>query len=283
MSTRLWAASLAVLLFAAGSIAEPVRVLFLSKSSGFEHSVIKQENGQPSYADKVLQGLAEKAGATITCTKDASLINAENLKNYDVVMFYTTGDLTEPGTDGTPPMAKTGPAELLAWVQGGGGFVGLHCATDTFHSTDGEPVNGYTEMVCANFLAHGRQFEGTLKHVDPKHPTLQGIEDGWTKLEEWYIFKNINTEKMHVLSLLDPSSEAKRDKRYDIPNYPVIWCREYGTGRVFYNAMGHREDVWDHPMFQQNIIDAIHWADGKGEAQAAPNYAETVPAPAAKP
>lgn len=279
MSTRLWAATLALVLFAAGGFADPVRILFLSKSAGFEHSVIKQKDGQPSYADKILQGLADKMGATLTCTKDASLINADNLKNYDVVMFYTTGDLTQPGTDGQPPMSSTGLDELLAWIKAGGGFVGLHCATDTFHSEDVKPVNGYTEMICGEFKAHGRQFAGTLHHVDPTHPALQGIDDGWTKEEEWYIFKNVNTEKMHVLSLLDPSSEGKKDERYAIPSYPVIWCREYGSGRVFYNAMGHREDVWDHPMFQTCLTSAIEWAQGKGDTQAAPNYNEAVPAP----
>lgn len=262
--------------------AKPLRVLFLSKSAGFEHSVIKETDGQPSHAAKALAEVAAAMGATLKSTKDASLINTESLKDYDVLIFYTTGDLTETGTDGHPAMAPTGVDDLLAWIHGGGGFVGIHCASDTFHAAPEAPATPYLEMVGGEFLTHGRQFKGTLKVTDPEHPTMAAIEDGWTLLEEWYIFRNLNKEKMRVLALLDPSAEAKRDERYNVPPYPMIWCREYGNGRVFFNGMGHREDVWDHAAFRQHLADAIRWAGGEGETRAEPNYAEVVPPNIAK-
>ena len=258
------------------SAAEPLRVLYLTKSAGFPHSVVNREGDAPAYSEKALMEIAKKQGWDLVCSKDASLINAENLKNYDVVVFYTTGDLTTPGTDGTTPMGPNGCAELLDWLKAGGGFVGFHSANDSFHST-GDTVSPYVEMIGGEFETHGNQFKGTLKVVSPGHPAIAHVPDGWSLQEEWYISKNLNKDKMHVLALLDPGKERQRQEKYNQPSYPIIWCRAYGEGRVLYNALGHREDVWDNEIFQQTVVDNITWANGKGALDADPNYSQVVP------
>ncbi|MCE2558760.1 MAG: ThuA domain-containing protein, partial [Acidobacteria bacterium] len=78
-------------------------------------------------------------------------------------------------------------------------------------------------------------------------------------------------------ALMDPGEERSKQEVYDIAPYPIVWCRELGDGRVFHNAMGHREDVWDHEMFQTWVGDTIEWAAGEGEAAAAPNWGDVVP------
>lgn len=253
------------------------RILFLSKSAGFQHSSIKEKDGKLNHVATVLTELAEANGAELVATKDASLINAENLKNYNLVIFYTTGFLTETGADGQPAMGENGVKELSEWIEAGGGFMGFHCATDTFHTGKQEAPTEYTKMIGASFLTHGAQFEGTLRLVDSSHPVAFNIEDGWTKKDEWYMFRNINTENIHVVALLDPGAEREKQKRYDVPNYPVIWTSAPGDGRVYYNAMGHREDVWDDATFQAMVVDAAGWALGNGETDSEPNYADVVP------
>src|SRR5213080_1701798 len=79
------------------------RLLFFTKSSGFEHSVIKRQGDQPSYAGKILADLGGKHGFEITETKDGGVFTPDNLAKYDAVFFYTTGDLTQAGTDKNPP------------------------------------------------------------------------------------------------------------------------------------------------------------------------------------
>ena len=275
MRTVIIASALCALL-AATAVAQ-TRILYLTKSSGFEHGEIKRSSpDELSHSEKIMTELAEKIGAEITCTKDASLINAENLAEYDVVIFYTTGDLTEPGTDGTTPMGENGLQELLDWIKAGGGFIGYHSANDTFHSK-GDEVSGYVEMIGGEFETHGMQFKGTLRVVDPDHPIMQGVPDGWSLPDEWYISRNLNKEKMHVLALLDPGRERKRQPKYNVPSYPIMWVRAYGDGRVHYNALGHREDVWENKTFQKSVVNAIHWAKGEGPLDADPNYAEVVP------
>lgn len=255
--------------------------MFLSKSSGFEHSCIRQESGMPSHVDKILTQLLEPMGIKLLCTKDAELITAENLENYDLVIFYTSGDLTTPGEqDSGKPMGENGVADLLAWIEGGGAFLGFHCASDTFHSPEDGPVTPFLEMIGGEFLTHGAQFEGTLKVVDPDHPVMANVPQDFKLFDEWYVFRNYNKEDIHVLAMLEPGDERTKQDKYNIPNYPVIWCRTYGDGRVFYNALGHREDVWENPVFQQHVVDAAMWALGEGPAKAEPNFAEVVPAEA---
>lgn len=269
--------AVAVTISAMGCAQEIPRVLFLSKSAGFEHSSIRLRDGEEGHVQKVLIDLAMQNGAELTVTKDAGSINKENLKNYDLVIFYTTGDLTEEGDRGEGAMGENGVADLIEWIKGGGGFIGYHCATDTFHSKTDESTE-YTKLIGGEFKSHGRQFAGTLRVVDPDHPAMVNVPQGWKMLDEWYMFKNLNAEgNMHVLALLDPAEERANQEMYNVPNYPVVWCMSVGAGRVLYNAMGHREDVWDDETFQQFVVDSASWAMGTGETDADPNYDEVVP------
>ncbi|MCX7009556.1 MAG: ThuA domain-containing protein, partial [Kiritimatiellaeota bacterium] len=144
------ALALAASSFAADTTTPKRHILFFSKSAGFEHSVIKVKDGQPSFADKVLQELGAKNNIEFTCTKDGSYFTPEGLAKFDAVMFYTTGDLTTPGHDGTTPMPKDGKETLMNYVKGGKGFIGSHCATDTFHS-HGQQVDPYIDMIGGEF------------------------------------------------------------------------------------------------------------------------------------
>jgi hypothetical protein len=116
------------------------RVLFFTKSSGFEHDAIKQvmTDGRPGFAFPVLDEIGRKHNLDVVFSKDAWRFSAEYLAQFDAFIFYTTGDLTmarsEPRGDGLPPMTAEGKAALLAAVAGGKGFVGVHSCSDTFHS-----------------------------------------------------------------------------------------------------------------------------------------------------
>lgn len=258
-----------------------MKILCLTKSSGFEHSVIQRDASGTSHAERILTEIANEIGAEITCTKDASLINKANLENYDVVIFYTSGNLTEPGTDGFPSMAPTGVEELLAWIRGGGGFLGFHAASDSFRSTDDTPTP-YIQMLGGEFVTHGAQFTGTIKKVSPNHPAVISLPETWDIQDEWYLFRHLDKENMHILALLQPGKERQKQKMYNIPDYPMIWCRTFDKGRILYNGMGHREDVWEHPTFKALIKDHLRWVKGEGPADSEPNYAsvapETIPA-----
>ena len=254
----------------------PKNVLYLTTSEGFEHSVIAKKGDESSHSGKILKSMFEKMGAAFTETKDASVINAESLKKYDLVIFYTQGDLTKPNKSGSPVMGENGVAELLAWIEAGGRFMGFHAATDTLRAGE-ERITPYVDMIGAEFKTHGKQFKGAVKVVVPGHPVVAAIPDGWELNDEWYIFRNWNEEDLCVLALLDPGAEREKQESYNIPSYPVIWVRTLGAGRVYFSALGHREDVWTNATFQQTVVDAVEWAMAGGDAQATPNFKAVVP------
>jgi len=259
--------------------AQAQSILYLTKSQGFQHDAVKRsDDGQLSYSERILTDLAEENGVRITCTKDASLINADNLKNYDLVIFYTTGDLTKPseGRD-EPPMSPEGVQALTDWIRNGGGFMGFHAATDTFGTPEGQPATPFTQLIGGTFVSHGKQFEGKVVLVDPDHPAVQSLPKEWKVMEEWYLFRNLDTQNMHVLALLDPGEERQKQEAYNVPAYPIIWCKTLGNGRIYYSGLGHNREVWEDPVFQASIVDAADWALGNGSADAEPNYDKVVP------
>ena len=48
-------------------------------------------------------------------------------------------------------------------------------------------------------------------------------------------------------------------------------------GRVWFTAMGHREDVWTNPIFQDILVGGIKWALGEVNADVPANLKETAP------
>lgn len=251
--------------------------LFLSKSASFQHGVITERDGEPSLVEGVLREVLAEENILLDSTKDASRINAEDLAGYDLVIFYTQGDLTQEGLDKHPAMPENGVAILLDWIANGGGFIGIHSASDTLRPMrPDDPNTPFIEALGGAFRAHGRQFVGTVRAADPDHPAMEGIPESFRLHDEWYLFSHVDREDMHVLALLDPGDEREKQKMYDLPQYPVAWCKDIGDGRLYYNAMGHRPDVWENKTFLRMIANAAHWALGQTELDAAPNYRETV-------
>ena len=116
------------------------KVLFFSKSSGFEHEAIKlaMKDGKPGYAFAVLRELGEKNNVEFTFSKDGSLFAPAYLAQFDAFLFYTTGDLTLAKNnptqgDGNPPMTAAGKAAFLKAIADGKGFIGTHSASFASH------------------------------------------------------------------------------------------------------------------------------------------------------
>jgi type 1 glutamine amidotransferase len=262
------------------------KILFFTKSSGFEHSVISWKTGKPSLAEKVFIDLGTKNKWEFTFSKDGSLFSPEYLGTFDAVIFYTTGDLTSKGTDGQPPMSPAGKQALFDYVQGGKGFIGLHSASDTFHTANesqkgpdryanhGADADSYVHFLGGEFIIHGQQQMATNKVIDPAFPGFADLGESFTYNEEWYSLKDFSPD-IHVLTVID--SPPMKGSPYERPPYPTTWAREEGKGRVFYTAMGHRDDIWSNPAYQGILTGAIRWVTGDVDAAVPPNLKEAAP------
>jgi type 1 glutamine amidotransferase len=277
LSGSLLSVAVALGAFAMTGVAQaaPKKVLVVTTTLGFRHSCIP-------LSEKVIGQLAQESGDfTVEYARvepndpqfkgpdgklDKAKVNeaikqvlAEKmspaaLKTYDAIVFdNTTGDLPLPDRQA-----------FLDWIKSGKGFVGMHAATDTFH---GYPP--YIEMIGGEFDHHGPQVKVEANNQDSECPICRHLPGAWGIFDEIYQFKNFDRTKVHGLLGLDknPNNGTPGD-------YPLSWCREYGKGRVFYTALGHREDVWDPKWpdrknapevaqaYQKHILSGIRWALG---------------------
>ncbi len=252
------------------------KVLFFTKSSGFQHSVIARKGDAPALAERVLAEIGKEHGFEVVASKDGRMFEPDQIGQWDAFAFETTGDLTKPGTDKTPPISPDGLKAFLGAIEGGKGFVGMHCATDTFGSHRGMAGDDpYIKMIGGHFAGHGPQQVATIEVADPGFPGASGFGTGSFKLnDEWYNQKFL-ADDLHVI--LIQQTEGMQGKDYQRPNYPETWARKQGKGRVFYTSMGHREDVWENPKFQGLLLGALGWATGQGEIDITPNISKVTP------
>lgn len=266
---------------------KPRKILFFTKSSGFQHDGVKRgPNGELGFAERILSDLGKQHGFDVTVTKDGRIFTPEKLADFDVIAFYTTGDLDKddtskgvdagkPAKDGSTPMPPGGVEALLKFVEDGKGFVGFHCATDTFnHHADGNDCHPYIKMIGGEFDGHNKQQNSKIRAVKGFN-ALDGVIKDFEMTEEWYRQKNLAPDLQVIL--VQETGSMEEDVYKQVKPYPETWVRKHGKGRVFYTSMGHREDVWTNPLFQDIALAGLAWAAGNVEAEVKPNLMEACP------
>jgi uncharacterized protein len=257
------------------------KVLFFSKSAGFEHDVSRRMNDGPSFAERVISNLAKSYDFEITLSKDGTIFDKDH-EQFDCYYFYTSGDLCDANVgnaDREPPMSAQGKQNLLDAIVAGKGFVGNHCASDTFHSqgdmwqNQAEP-DPYIKMIGGEFCGHGQQQSAEMKIVSPQFPGANVAESSFKMIEEWYSLRNFAPD-MHAILVQETSGMPEID--YQRPAFPATWARTHEKGRVFYSSMGHREDVWVSPTFESIMMGGLAWACRAIDYDVTPNLQQVAP------
>jgi len=264
-------------------------VLVFSKSSGWEHDVVKRVDGKLSIVEQAITSLGSKQGFDVTATKDGGVFDSKDFHKYAAVLFFTTGDLTTVGTDKNPAMSSQGKQSLLNAIHNGLGFVGVHAASDTFHTppdpedssnryiAHGDKSDPYIRMLGGEFITHGSSPRLQTTNIivnDPKFPGLEGVASPFTFNDEWYSLKDFRTD-LHVILTLD--TKGMSGKPYERPPYPMTWARMEGKGRVFYTAIGDRPENWSSPLFMNILGGGIRWAIGDANASLEKNLTQVAP------
>lgn len=212
----------------------PVRVVMLTATAGFRHDSI-------ATARQVMAGLAASTGEfTITATEDLAMISATSLATFDVVFFANTS--------GELPLTADQKAALIDFVTAGKGFIGTHSATDTLYDWA-----DYGRLVGAYFKEHPWTRTGTVIVEDSSHPATAGLADRLSSMEEFYTFRDNPRPRVQVLLRLDAASVGSAG------DYPLAWAQSFGSGRSYYNALGHFDGTWTDPRFQRQLSGAIRW------------------------
>lgn len=235
------------------------RILFVTQSAGFKHGSVSRKEGQLSPAELAITELGVSSNLfRVDCTQDvAKDFTKENLQNYDIVMFYTTGDL---------PIKKEDLEYFFdVWLkQKGHGMIGAHSAADTFHN-----YKPYWDTLGGTFDGHPWNAGDTVTITvhDTKHPASKMWGDEFEIKDEIYKFKNWQPEKVRVLMSLNM---AKTKLKLPV-HVPILWVKNYGDGKVMHMSLGHNESVWTNEKYMESMLGGIKWILNQAEGDATPN------------
>ncbi|MDG1875370.1 MAG: ThuA domain-containing protein [Mariniblastus sp.] len=238
---------------------EKPRMLMLTQSKGYRHGSVNRGGQLMAPAEKAMKRLADSTGLfEIDFSQDAAThITKENLKNYSLVAFYTSGDL---------PIAESDLKYLLEdWIKKPGhGFLGFHSASDTYK---GNQI--YWDFIGGSFTGHpwNQNTKVTLKVHDAEHPAMKPFGTEFQITEEIYQYTNWQPEKVRVLMSID-MAKTKLKRPYHVP---VAWVKPVGQGHLFYTNLGHRPDTWENEKFIKSIEGAVRWIQGKESGASTPN------------
>ena len=219
---------------AGGTGRPPLSVIALSKTLGFRQ-------GSIAAVHAALAKLGMENGWLVESTEDEARL--ADLKERDVVVFLlTTGDVLDSPQE----------SSLQAFVQGGGGFVGVHSASDTEY---GWPF--FRDLVGEHFASHPAIQQATVRVEDTAHPSARGVPAAWVRTDEWYDFRSNPRSRVHVVMTVDESTYSGGQLGAD---HPIAWWRDVGAGRAYYTAMGHTDASYAEAEFLSHLRGAIEWA-----------------------
>ena len=214
--------------------------LLFTKTDAFRHDSIPA-------GITAIQELAAANDFTVTQTEDSTQFNDANLANYDVVIWLsTTGDV----------LNETEQGAFERYIQGGGGYVGVHAAADTEYDWP-----WYGGLVGAYFQSHPANQEATVDVADRVHPATQHLPAEWVRTDELYNYRTNPRGTAHVLATLrestyDPGAGAMG------ADHPIAWCQDYDGGRSFYTGLGHTIESYAEPAFREHLLGGIETAAG---------------------
>ena len=226
-------------------------VLVFSKTAGFRHDSIPD-------GIAAIEQLGVDHNFSVVATEDDAQFTDENLANYAVVVFLnTTGTVLDDAEK----------AAFMQYIESGGGFVGIHSATDTEYEWP-----WYGQLVGAYFQDHPAIQQATVDVVDQQHPSTVDLPALWVRTDEWYNFQTNPRGSVHVLAVLDETTYEGGT----MGDHPISWCHEFDNGRSWYTAMGHTQQTYSEPLYQSHILGGILYAAGAAVGDCDPNAADAL-------
>jgi type 1 glutamine amidotransferase len=213
-------------------------VLVFSKTTGFRHDSIPQ-------GIAAITELGAEHGFAVDSTEDAARFTEAILGRYKVVVFLnTTGDVLAPAEK----------SAFERYIGSGGGFVGIHSASDTEYQWP-----WYGRLVGAYFASHPQIQRATVHILNPDQPSTKHLPQSWERTEEWYNFRSNPREVVRILATLDEATYSGGAMGAD---HPIVWCQTIAGGRSWYTAMGHTKESYAEPLFRLLLLGGIESAAG---------------------
>ncbi len=212
-----------------------IKILVFSRTLGYHHASIPT-------GIAAIQKIGKENNMEVDTTTDANFFNAKQLEKYAAVVFLsTTGNVLNDEQQ----------TAFENYIKKGGGFVGIHAATDTEYDWA-----WYNQLVGAYFKSHPKQQEAVLHIIDPTHISTMHLPKEWKRFDEWYNFKSIQPN-LHVLITIDEKSYTGGENG---DYHPMAWWHDFDGGRAFYTELGHTDESYADPLFIQHVTGGIAYA-----------------------
>jgi type 1 glutamine amidotransferase len=254
-------------------VADDYKVLVVGKTLGFRHSHIDEtthavidmgeESGftvdvwDPPNSSGGWWGPGSPGQPELTLPS-TPFTSADDLSKYATIIFASPVDNTNSLNPATPRLLNDSElAAFQGYIRAGGGYVGLHAATDTMHTV---PWYGKLSGGGARFLNHPAQQTATMRVEDPTHPSTEHLPLAWVRFDEWYNFTSNPRDDVRVLLTLDESTYQGGRMGAD---HPIAWCHNFEGGRSWYEGAGHVESSYTDPVFLEHLKGGIEWTAGK--------------------
>lgn len=229
------------------------KVLVFQETAGFTHAIIGD-------AQAAIERLGAANGFAVdVATNSSGVFTAANLAQYDAVIWNsTTGNVLDSAEQ----------TEFENYIQGGGGFVGLHAAADTEYDWA-----WYGDLIGAYFQNHPAQQQATVR-VDAEasvgaggsgllHPAADSLPTtGWQRFDEWYNYQANPRSDVNVLLTLDESTYNENDGTSAADDHPIAWWHDFDGGRSFYTGLGHTSQSYTEPLYLTHLLGGIEYAAG---------------------
>ena len=217
----------------------PARILLVTATAGYRHQSIPT----------VWRALPEIARSAENLSVETILKEADDLTGLTAETLARHEILCLVHTSGALPLADDQKQAILDFVAAGNGFVGIHGATAICYDW-----SAYAEMLGAHFKNHPPAGPFAVRVEDHSHPSTRHLAPRFEVRDELYTFRSNPRDAAHVLLSAELGS---CDLEGDLP---LAWTKRYGAGRVYYNALGHFDALWDEPEFRQQIRAGLRWA-----------------------
>jgi cytochrome c len=215
-----------------GQNASQKRVLVFSKTAGFRHASIKE-------GKQFLLDLGKKQNFAVDTSENSEVFAEANLKKYNAVVFLsTTGDVLNPPQQ----------TAFERYIQAGGGYMGIHAASDTEYSWD-----WYNSLMGGFFASHPGNpnvQNGKMITMDKNHPSTAHLPETFERKDEFYDFKSLKKDILKFLVKVDESS-YKDGKMGDF--HPMAWYHEFDGGKAFYTNYGHTPETFSEPLMTEHF------------------------------
>lgn len=232
-------------------------ILVFSKTNAFRH-----EEAIPA-ANALFARFAKDNGWGYFQTENGATFSPEILSRFDAVIFNNvSGDVFTPDQR----------AAFRAFLENGGGYVGIHAAGDNSH----KEWDWYmSDIIGTTFTGHpmNPQFQNaTVRAEDTSNPAMRDVPAAWDRVDEWYHFdKPARKPGYSVLLTLDESTFPNKEifgKNLAMgKDHPIAWSHCVNKGRALYSAMGHQGSAYAEPVYMAFLLGATKWAlrlDGEG-------------------